>query len=200
MTRDNVLYVLVGLLAGFIAGYFVHEAVVARQPPRAVGAVPFHGGTAPQGAPPGAAPATDQGAQMQQIEQLRQQVDANPEDAEAILALANLNYDIRSWARAQELYQRYLELRPPDPDVLTDLGVTLREQGDHRAALDRFTTAQELAAEHWQSLYNQVVVLAFDLQRYEEAEAVLERLRQLQPGNPDVERLAEEVERRSAAA
>lgn len=191
MTRDNALYILIGLLAGFISGYFVHEVVVARQAPRAgpnpnVGQPPVPSTTAPPG-----------GAPTGEIERLRRVVQQNPEDAEALLRLANLNYDIGGWERAQELYDRYLEIRPASPNVLTDLGTTYRNMGRFDEALERFRSAREMDPQHWQSLYNQIVVLAFDLGRMDQANELLEELRRLQPGNPDVERLATEVERRA---
>ena len=33
MTRDNLLYITIGVLAGFISGYFTHEVMATRQPP-----------------------------------------------------------------------------------------------------------------------------------------------------------------------
>ena len=60
--------------------------------------------------------------------------------------------------------------------------------------------AQKLQDGHWQSLYNEVVVLAFDLKDVPKANAVLGRLRQLQPDNPEVTRLAQEVAKRGGSA
>ncbi len=137
---------------------------------------------------------------MAEIMRLREHVEKNPDDAEAILTLANLNYDIRNWERARELYERYLKLRPAQPDVLTDLGVSLRGLKQFPEAMARFEEAQRLQDGHWQSLYNEVVVLAFDLKDMPKAQQVLARLRQLQPNNPEVARLADEVARRSGSA
>ena len=203
MNRDNLLYATLGVLAGFISGYFVHEVMAVRQPPplavlqaaqAAMGGSP-HGAGAP-GAPgvDPAAAAGSGGPAMAEIERLKQQIESNPEDADAILQLANLNYDIRNWARARDLYTRWLELRPADPGVLTDLGVAYRGLGEFQEAMKRFDEAQRLQADHWQSMFNQVVVLSFDLKDHERAGAVLARLRTLQPSNPDVQRLAQEVE------
>lgn len=212
-TRDNLLYTTIGVLAGFISGYFVHEVVALRQPPplallqaaqaAAAGSPHGPGGAVPL--PPGtgaAQPAMGAGGgpAMEDITRLREQVERNPEDADAILQLANLNYDIANWQRAQELYTRYLELRPPHPDVLTDLGVALRGSGNFSAALARFEEAQKLQDGHWQSLYNQVVVLAFDMNDFARARQVLGRLQTLQPNNAEVERLAREVAQRGGAA
>jgi uncharacterized protein HemY len=72
--------------------------------------------------------------------------------------------------------------------------------GDFQAALARFEEAQQLQQGHWQSLYNQVVVLAFDMKDYARAREVLARLQQLQPDNAEVSRLAQEVAQRGGAA
>jgi len=221
MTRDNLLFVTIGVLAGFISGYFTNEVMAVRQPPplavlQAAQAAAMgnpHAGDGGEGGAQGAgaAAATGGGAAaagpggpggpaMADILRLKEQVEKNPNDADAILTLANLNYDIRNWARARELYERYLKLRPPQPDVLTDLGVALRGLQQFPEALARFEEAQKLQDGHWQSLYNEVVVLAFDLKDMAKAQQVLERLRELQPNNPEVTRLADEVARRSGSA
>lgn len=219
MTRDNLLFVTIGVLAGFISGYFTHEVMATRQPPPlavlqaaqaaamgnpheggAAGAGAEAGGPAAGGAAAAAGPGAAGGPAMADITRLREQVEKNPNDADAILTLANLNYDIRNWERARELYERYLQLRPAHPDVLTDLGVALRGLQKFPEALARFQEAQQLQDGHWQSLYNEVVVLAFDMKDMAKAQQVLARLRQLQPDNPEVSRLAEEVARRSGSA
>jgi len=228
MTRDNLLFVTLGLLAGFISGYFTHEVMAVRQPPSlavlqaaqaaALGTAQAdgtEGGNVPAGAAPGdprgtgggpvgaggmAGAGGPGGPPMAEILRLREQVEKNPNDAEALLTLANLNYDIRNWERSRELYERYLTLRPPQPDVLTDLGVSLRGLKRFPEAMARFEEAQRLEDGHWQSLYNEVVVLAFDLKEMGKAQQVLARLRQLQPENPEVAKLAEEVARRSGSA
>jgi tetratricopeptide (TPR) repeat protein len=137
---------------------------------------------------------------MADILRLREQVEKNPNDAQAVLTLANLNYDIRNWDRARQLYEHYLELRPPQPDMLTDLGVSLRGLKRFPEAMARFEQAQQLQPGHWQSLYNEVVVFAFDLKDMPKAQQVLARLRQLQPDNPEVAKLADEVARRGGSA
>ena len=137
---------------------------------------------------------------MAEIQRLREFVEKNPNDADAVLLLANLNFDIKNWDRARELYERRLQLKPGDPDVLTDLGVCYREMGEFQKALDFFDQAEKLAPDHWQSRYNKVVVLAFDLKDYAKAEAILDELRRMQPQNPSIGELAAEVARRRAAA
>ncbi len=114
---------------------------------------------APPGAGQGGGPA------MAEIQQLRDIVEKNPNDIQAVRKLADLNFDIQNWQRAQELYSHYLELKPNDPDVITDLGITYRGLQQYDKAIDLFNQAKKLEPGHWQAYYNEVVVLAFDLKK-----------------------------------
>lgn len=219
MNKENLLYILGGVLVGFVAAYVLFEVMLNKQPPRLTPALraalvsgegqPMAGPEADPnaGASDAAMAAGDPaaggaagGPAMAEIETLRQQVEKNPNDADAVRKLANLNFDIRNWKRAEELYRRYLEIRPDDPDVMTDLGIAYRESRDFDKALAQFDAAQKLAPDHWQSYYNEVVVLAFDLKQMDQAGQVLQELQRLQPANPDVAKLAEAVNKQRAAA
>jgi hypothetical protein len=225
LIKDNLLFATIGLLFGFIGGYLLHEVMVARQPPRRsagetvsgpaaapgvgeggdLGAGPASDSPAAAGSPPesaggtgGAAPGG--GPAMREVQQLRDYVATHPQDAEAVIKLAGLNVEIRNWDRARELYRQYLALRPRDADVTSDLGIAYRELRDYEHALDQFRQSQKLASGNWKALFNEVVVLAIDLKRYDDASAALDRLKKLQPANPEVAQLAAEVARRKAAA
>lgn len=198
MNRDHALFLLVGLLGGFIAGYLAHEAVVGVQPARlAPGGGVAVGDTdaaAAAPAPPTAAPGGGAPV-MAEVQELEARIQKDPSDAEALLRLANLNFDIQRWPRATELYQRVLALRPGDPDVLTDLGITERAQGQFDRALESFRAAQRKAPDHWQARFNEVVVLGFDQRDLPAAERALAELEKRSPGNADVARLAGELKR-----
>ena len=203
MNRDNVLFTVIGLLAGFISGYFLHESMSERQPARRIAtegvsaAAPAPGGGAAAG---GATSAPGATGGMQEVQRLRQYVEENPQDADAVQMLANLNYDIQNWSRAAELYGRFLELRPDDPDTMTDLGASLRNMGQIDQALAQFRRVRELAPDHWQARYNEILVLAFDRNDPAAARGALAELKSIQPQNPDVERLEAEIEKRFAGA
>jgi tetratricopeptide (TPR) repeat protein len=222
LNKDNLLFLMGGLLIGFVSAYLLFEAMASRQPPRLTAALraqiatgdeaaaaepgaaagPTDARVADSGAM-GAAPAASGGAgapAMAEIQRLRDYVEKNPNDAEAVHKLADLNFDIQNWMRAQELYARYLQLKPNDPDVMTDLGITYRGTGKFDQALAQFHQAQKVAPDHWQAFYNEVVVLAFDLKQLDRAHQVLAQLQQMQPANPDVKKLADAVARQRAAA
>jgi len=219
VNRDNLLFLFFGLLLGFVGAYLAFEAIAAKQPPRRVAGMPIEDpnagsgdATTPLSAPDasgapgmGGAPTGDgapraAGPGMEEIRKLKEYVDQHPEDADAVRKLANLNFDIGNWTRARDLYLQYAKVAKPDADLLTDLGITHRELGESEQALARFREAEKLAPEHWQSRFNQAIVLGLDLGRFDEAVAVLDQLRQTQPGNPEIDRLKGEIEKRRKAA
>lgn len=206
MNRDNLLFLVIGVLCGFIAGYMIQERMASVQPlPR------IHGETGDQaaareaqrsaqtnaspGAPAAGAPMGG-GPPMAAVQELRQRVEANPQDAEAILQLANLNFDISNWSRAQELFDRYLTLNPGEPDVLSDLGICFRALGQHQEAIEAFDEALEAAPDHWYARFNKAIVLGIDMGNLDAADEVVAELRQQRPDAPELERLTAELERR----
>ena len=197
VNRDNVLFLVIGTLVGFIAGFVMHEVMAARQPaprrPDSAEAAATTSGAA-SGSP--AAP-TGRPAGMEAVQRLRAHVAENPDDAPAVRQLANLNYDIRNWQRAAELYEQYLGLVPEDAGVMTDLGAVYRFLGRHQEALVQFRGARQRDPSHWQALYNEVLVLAFDLGELEAADAAIKELSRLQPDNSDISQLAAELQKRS---
>lgn len=213
LNKDNLLFLMGGLLLGFVFAYLLFEAMASRQPPRLTAALRSQiamgdeaGGGGAMGAaaaeaPAGAAQGQGSGpAAMAEIQQLRAFVEKNPNDIQAVRKLADLNFDIQNWQRAQELYSHYLELKPNDPDVITDLGITYRGLQQYDKAIDLFNQAKKLEPGHWQAYYNEVVVLAFDLKKPEQANQVLGQLQKLQPSNPEVAKLAEAMAKQRTAA
>lgn len=226
MTKDNLAFIVIGILLGFISGYLMKEVMDSRQPARAIpgqtavggpggpaAAMPGLGG--PGGPAPGAGPAGASPMEiMRRLEGLQAQLEQNPDSPELLLAVANESFDVAQqvpnpagsrplWMQARDAYTRYLQLRPQDPNlpnVLSDLGVSHQELGEFDQALAMFRRAREIAPDHWQSLFNQVVVLAFNMRQFDEAQQVLEELKRVQPNNPDVQRLAAAVEEQRNAA
>lgn len=205
MNRDNFLFAVIGILIGFIAGYLLREVMAGIQAPRA-GTAEFANAQAArpdpgQDAGPPVGPQTDPSAPaMAEVQALQQRLAEAPNDVQAIRRLADLNYNIRNWQRSAELYERYLTLAGDDADVISDLGVSYRGMGEFDRALELFARARTVNPDHWRSIFNEIVVYGLDLGRYDEAQSRIDELKALQPDDPDVARLAAEIERRRAAA
>jgi tetratricopeptide (TPR) repeat protein len=224
VTKDNLLFTLLGLVMGFVMAWLMYERIALRQPPRltqdqlaaAVSGQAIPGPGSVPSAPPGAAgapPAGMPGAapampDTTKLDELQRRLQQSPQDPDLILAVANESFDIASkagkapfvWQMARDHYLQYIALRQPNPDVLSDLGVTYRELGQFDDALKTFQEAERMAPEHWQSKYNQVIVLAFDMKQYDKAQSILNDLQKLLPDNPDIRQLAEAVAKERSAA
>lgn len=131
------------------------------------------------------------------LAQLEKKVGEDPAQAAAWTALGNLYFDAGRSDEAIHAYTHALQISPDNPDVLSDLGIMYRELGQPELALDCFRKASALDPAHQNSVFNQGVVLYFDLNRRSEA---MEKWRSLLRINPDAlapdgKRLADMLER-----
>ncbi len=198
MKRDNVAYLVGGLAFGFVFGFgFFHTLAWRPERQMAAGSAAPGAIEAPAGpmgptqmggsAPVGAAP------MIGRINDLKRRLQADPRDTAAAVELANLYHDAGMYRQAIGLYEQALAITPDEPDILTDLGICYQSVRDNDRALELFARAQSIDPKHWQSLYNSVVVLAFQLGRLDEAEASLTRLEAVRPGLPQTAELAAAV-------
>jgi tetratricopeptide (TPR) repeat protein len=158
-----------------------------------------HAGVA--GAPPMNGPAAAMPAGMPVVEPAARQrlqdalavAAAKPGDYDALVQLGNAAYDVREFAQAADAYERALKLHPDDANVMTDLGTAYRNEGQFDKALELFRKARASDPKHWQSLYNEVIVLAMDKHDHEGANAALARLKKEHPGLPALAGLEQQI-------
>ena len=176
MTRDNFLFVLVGVLAGFIIGYFV-----------ATGGHPAPA-TAPASAPAGTgtdAALQPSSAELQsRVKEMQAAVARDPENSDLQLQLGNAEYDASDWKNAAEAYEKVVAKKPSDPNLLTDLGSCYRNLGKFDKALEMYQKAQQIQPSHSQSLLNMTLVYVFDLKDAARAQAAFDRLKKEHPEIP----------------
>ncbi len=179
MTRDNFLFTICGLLAGFILGYFVatgggHAAAPTAAP---VAAAPPGSGTDAAMAPSSAEIAAH-------VTEARQAVVRDPGNPDLNLQLANALYDASDWKGAAEAYEKALPSKPNDANMMTDLGSCYRNLGSFDKALEMYRKAQEIQPSHSQSLLNMTLVYVFDLKDAAKAQAAFDRLKAEHPEIP----------------
>jgi tetratricopeptide (TPR) repeat protein len=192
VTRENLAFLIGGLAFGVLIGAATVRALQNQPELNATGAAVAErqspaGPMAPTqvGGGDGAAP------MMAEIRALQARVRENPRDAEALVRLAHIYHDVSMWEQAIDLYSRALEVRPDDPDLLTDMGICFRGQQQFDRALELFDRAQRAAPQHWQSLFNTAVVAGFDLGQFDRARAAVDAMQKLggTEGGPDPARL-----------
>lgn len=202
MNRDNLLFIVIGVLLGFIGGYLMQEVMADHQPPRLVhgddAAAPPAGPAAAGAQAPAGAEARVRGM-LEEMRGLESYLAENPDDAEATLRLGTLAIEVGNWAGCVQALERYVELRDETPDLLSDLGICYSGIGNDQRALELFDRAQGIEPDHWQSRFNEAMVLGLEMGDFAAADRVIEELRELRPDDPQVDRLAQEIERRRSA-
>ncbi len=186
MTRDMIIGVVIGLLAGLFVGYQIGSSGASRAAP--VAAMPGMPPGMPAGGTPGMPPGMGGGAPnpeiQQQIAMLQSVVARDPKNHDAWVQLGNDYFDTRQPQKAVEAYGRALELKPNDPNVLTDQGVMYRELGQFDKAVANFTKASKSDPSHVQSLFNLGVVYANDLKEPQKAVEAWNKVIQIDPASP----------------
>ena len=95
----------------------------------------------------------------------------------------NAFYQVRAFNKALEEYNAALQLKPDDPIVLNNLGVTLDELARYDEALADHNRALELSPDYPEILSNRGMTLR-KLERYDDALADFSRSLELRPDDP----------------
>lgn len=204
MKKDQLVFLLGGLAFGFLFGFGVfHTWYKAPNVDGQSRAEATPAAAMPTSAPPAGQPmgqANSAAPMVGEINELKRMIQDDPTNVAAFVRLGNLHYDVQMWQQAAGYYESAIELQPENPDVMTDLGVCYREQGQFEKALEMFEGANRLNPNHHQSLFNVVVVAGFDLQQWDRAEKALEALEAMNPKPPRIAELRAAIERQRAAA
>lgn len=118
---------------------------------------------------------------IKEMLELEQRVLKNPKDTAAWISLGNIYFDTHKHEEAISAYEKSLELKPNNSDVLTDLGIMYRSVSNYEKALDSFAKANKVDPRHENSLFNSGVVLYFDLNKKEEGRSKWLELLKINP-------------------
>lgn len=197
MNRENFLFTLCGLLAGFIAGYFV---AARSSPPAAAPASAAAASSAPAsgGGSAGAAISTSP-EMLQRVKEIRAALDKDPQNTDLQRELANAYYDMNDWNEAASWYEKVAAKRKDDPNLLTDLGSCYRNLGQFKKAVEMYETAQKVSPSHPQSLLNLTLVYTFDLKDAARAQSTFDRLKKEHPEMPRLDDLQARISSLRAA-
>ena len=187
MNRDTIIYCSCTFLLGLVIGALLIGPHLGKRG-AAESSTAVSGGTATSSAapPPGGNPMN---AIREQIAALKEKVARDPKDASALAQLGNMYMDAAKFAEAAGYYEQSLAARE-DPNVRIDLGICYKNVGQLDKALAAFHRAGEESNGQWQPLYNEAIVLG-EMRRFDEARAIVARLKKVRPDDPEVTRLQE---------
>ena len=99
---------------------------------------------------------------MTSINRMRERLNQNPRDAEALIALGNANFDIQRFDKARDLYLTLLEVDPLNSRVRTDLASSYRNLGETDRAVKALRMVLKKDSNHETALYNLGVIFLND--------------------------------------
>lgn len=121
-----------------------------------------------------------------------------PDHYQTLVRLGNSNYGLKNYTEAEKWYAQALKIQPDDVDVRTDFGTTffLREPKDFDRAIKEYKISLEKDPNHEPTLQNlcAVYVEKGDMRNLQETLAKLEKIN---PQNPIIPKLKEEISRKS---
>jgi len=190
MNRDTAVFTACGFALGLVIGSFLvgpHLAKASAPAPVADAAAPAPAAAAAAPAAPAGGGMEQMNAVRQQLASLKQTVERDPKNVEALVQLGDMYMDAAKFAEATGYFERALDVRE-DPSVRTDLGICYKNAGQPEKALAAFQKAADESPQEWQALFNEAVVLG-DMKRYDEARAVAAKLQAARPNDPQVQQL-----------
>lgn len=131
MTKENILFIVIGLLAGFMIGFFFANSVnqgalvpTASTTAGSTGPGMQPGGQLPEGHPavPGQGGAGGGGGAIPEVQAAIEKAKQNPTDFDAQMKAAELFYQIQRFEGAIEFLKKATEIKPDDYGALVQLG------------------------------------------------------------------------------
>jgi len=188
MSRDNLLFVIIGILLGFIAGFMFATSWSQRDAAtRAAATSVQQGQNLPPNHPPVGGDQTGDGGQqmLAQVQEAMKRAREHPEDFDAQVTAAQLEYKIQRYDQAIEYLLIANKLKPTDQDVLFMLAVANLDGGHYEAAIQWYKAALKKKPNDMVLLdgYCAALLGKGDAKGAEDA---INKLAKLDPTNPDL--------------
>jgi tetratricopeptide (TPR) repeat protein len=133
MTRDNLLFAIIGILLGFIVGFMFASNVLQREATvaptaRTQGMPPDHPAVGDAAAAPNA------GGMQANVQEALTKARNEPTNFEAQLKAAELYYQIQRYDDSIAYLLKANQLRPDDPETVANLGMVNMDAGHFETA------------------------------------------------------------------
>ncbi|MEP6923806.1 MAG: tetratricopeptide repeat protein [Pyrinomonadaceae bacterium] len=147
MNKDNVLFAIIGLLAGGFVGFMfantinIHELPVTTMTPAVARAENQIANNQNQNLPPNHpaiggvnAPNPSGGAALPEVTAALQKAQAQPNDFTSQVEAGDLYYEIKQFDNALKFYEQANKIHPDSPEIMVKLGNTLFDAERFEAA------------------------------------------------------------------
>src|SRR5438128_7238764 len=195
MTRDNLLFAIIGILLGFIAGFLLASNITQREAAQRAGAITTQGSQSlpPNHPPVGGADQTggEGGQQMlASVQTAMKQARENPNDFDAQLTAAKLEYQIGRYDQAIEYLLAANKIKPTDFNTLAMLGVANLDGGHFDVAEKWYKAALQIKPNDMPTVDGLCAAL-LSKGDAKGAEEQMNRLAKIDPANQDLPQFRE---------
>lgn len=178
MTRENILFAIIGILLGFIVGFMLASSMSQRQAMQQASA---SGQQMPADHPPlGAQGAPDPQAVREQVTASLEKARNEPKNFEAQVRAAELYYQIQRYDQAIEYLLKANQLQPTDYRTVTLLGVVNLDAGNFDNAEKWYRAAMKMKSDDVMVLSG----LAYATLQKGDAQAAEDAIAQLEKVSP----------------
>jgi tetratricopeptide (TPR) repeat protein len=191
MTRDNLLFAIIGILLGFIVGFLVatnisqREALTART--QALPADHPAVGDAPPGAP-----AANPGGMQAEVTSALDKARKEPNNFEAQVKAAELYYQIQRYDDAIAYLLKANTLQPDSYEIVANLGMVNMDAGHYETAEKWYRAALLKKSDDVRSMDGFCMVL-LQQGKAKEAEDAIAKLAKADPSNQDLAQFREKL-------
>jgi tetratricopeptide (TPR) repeat protein len=189
MTRDNLLFAIIGILLGFIGGFLLAGNISQREAAQRTAPMSTQGS---QNLPPnhpavGGDQAAGQGGQqmLESVQAAMKQARENPNDFDAQVKAADMEYQIQRFDQAIEYLLAANKVKPDDAMVLAMLGQANMDAKHFDASVKWYKAALTKKPDDETTLdgYCFVLLQTGDVKT---AEQTINKLAKLNSSNPDL--------------
>jgi len=193
MNRDNFLFAIIGALLGFIIGFMLHGVMTEREAVTRTAAPPGQQGPMPPNHPPVGSDSGGGNEVFAQVQEAMKRARENPNDFEAQLTAAKLEYQIERFDAAIEFLLRANQLRPDDYTTIAFLGEANMDARRYDEAEKWYRAALVKKPKEIPALDGLCFVL-LNKGDAKGAETQINRLAQLDPDNQDLPQFRKSLE------
>src|SRR5436309_11280008 len=188
MTRENLLFAIIGILLGFIVGFLLANSISQRDfAPRLGATAGQQSQNLPPNHPPIGGDQTGEGGQqmLASVQTAMKQARENPNDFDAQLTAAKLEYQIQRYDQAIEYLLAANKIKPTDFDTMAMLGVANLDAGHFDAAEKWYKAALQKKPDDMPAVDGLVAALLSN-GNAKDAEQQINKLAKIDPTNQDL--------------
>ncbi len=185
MTRDNLLFAIIGILLGFIVGFMFASSMSQKQAMQQATASAGSQGLPADHPPVGAQNAPNPEAMRQEVTASLEKARTEPKNFDAQVKAAQLYYQIQRFDQAIEYLLKANQLKPTDYQTVVFLGIANLDAGHYDVAEKWYRAALKMKPDDTTVLAG----LAFATLEKGDAKAAEDAIAQLEKADPSAQDL-----------